>query len=140
MLQILLYRFIRDVAGAPCSVADGPKVSAPIFLAQGREFLLQPPRCPSFHPLDQIRQRLRWPILYVHVHMIFADHSLQNSYIFGITDLHQQIAAAQLDVPLQHRISVLCYPYQVRGKPRYRVPAVSVFPHRARLLSRSKRV
>ena len=140
MLQILLYRFIGDVTGTPGSVADGPEVPSPIFLPQCRVFLLQPPRCAALHPLYQVRQRLRRPILNVHVDMVFAHHSLEYSHVFRVTDLQQQLPAPQLNIALQHRVSVLCDPHQVGRKPRYRVPAMSVFPHRARLLPRSRRV
>src|SRR6185295_4831471 len=100
MLQILLYRFIRNVSGAPGSVADCPKMSTPIFLSQRGVFLLQPTRCSSLHSLNQIRQRLRGTVLDVHVHMIFADYALKNSHVFRVTYLHQQVSAAHLDVPL----------------------------------------
>ena len=136
MLQILLDRFLGDVAGTPGSVADGPKMPSPIFLAQRWIFLLQPARGTTLHPLDQVRQRLRRPILNVHVNMVFAHHSLENSHVFRVTYLDQQVSAAHLDVALQHRLAVLCDPHQVRRKPRYRVPAVSIFAHRARLLPR----
>src|SRR6185312_16760146 len=99
MLQILLYSFIRDVSGAPGSVADRPKVPTPVFLSQRGVLLLQPPRGPSFHPLDQIRQRLRRTILDLHLHMVFAYHSLENAYVLGVTYLYQQVSAAQLNVP-----------------------------------------
>jgi len=135
MLQILLHRFIGDISGTPRSVTDGPKVPSPIFLAQGWVFLLQQPRGSAFHSLYQVRQRLRWSILNMHVHVVFAYHSLENSHVFGVAYLDQQLSTSQLDVPLQHRVAVLCHPYQVGCKSRYRVPAVSVFPHRATRLS-----
>lgn len=111
MLQILLYRFIRDVPGAPRSVADRPKVPAPVFLTQRWIFLLQPARGPALHSFYQVRQRLRRPILNVHVHMIFTHHSLEYAHVFRVTYLDQQLSAPQLDVSLQHRVPVLCYPH-----------------------------
>ena len=111
--------------------------AAPSISSPGLGTLVATARGPALHPLDQVRQRLRRPILNVHVHMVFTHHSLEYAHVFCITYLDQQLAAPQLDVSLQHRVPVFCYPHQVRRQPCYRMPAVSVVAHRARLLPRS---
>ena len=86
MLQILLHRFLRDVARTPGTLPDGPEVSPPVAFLQPGILLLQDAGGAPFHPLDQIRQRPRWRVLDVHVDMIFADHALENPHVFGIAD------------------------------------------------------
>ncbi len=130
MLKILLHRLLRDVARAPRPVPDGPEVPPPVPLAQRRVFFLQPPAGAPLHPLDQVRERLRRPVLDVHVDVVFADHALQYPHLLGIADLHEQIPAPHLDVAHVHVIAVLGDPDHVRRQPRNRVPAVPVVFHR----------
>ena len=82
MLKLLLHRFFRDVARAPCTVPDCPEVSAPVSLTQRRKLLLQQPRCSTFEAFHQLRERLRRRVLDVHMHMISADHAFQDADIF----------------------------------------------------------
>ena len=114
MLKILLHRFFRDVACAPCAVPDCPEVSAPVPLAQRGELLLEQPRCPPFEAFHQVRERLRWRILDMHVDMIFADHSFQDADIFGVADLHQQLSTSNFEVALQNVVAVLGTPHDMR--------------------------
>ena len=140
MLQILLHNFIGDVARAPRSIPDCPKVPPPILLAQLRILLLHQTRRASLHPFHQIRQALRWRILDVHMHVVFAHYSFQYPHVFGVADLQQQIATPNFDIALQHRITVLRYPYDVRLQARHRVPTVPISLHRPRLLPRRRSV
>ena len=129
MLQILLYRFLRNVARAPCTVPDCPEVPAPVPLAQRRVLFLQPATGAPLHPLDQVRQRLRRRVLDVHVDMIFADYSFKYPHIFGVADLQEQVSTSDFDVTFKHVITVLRHPDDVRRQTCDRVPAVPVIFH-----------
>ena len=129
MLQILLHRFLCDVARAPCPIPDGPEVASPVPLVQSRVFLLQYAAGAPFHPFDQIRHRLRRRVLDVHVDMIFTDHSFEDADIFGVADLQEQIATSDLDVAFKHMITVLRDPDDVRRQTCDRVPAVPIIFH-----------
>jgi choline dehydrogenase-like flavoprotein len=110
-----LVPLIGNVTCTPGSVSDRPKVPPPVFLAQGRVFLLQSARCPTLHPLNQVRQRLRRRILNMHVHMVFAHHSLQYSHVFRVTDLQQQhdyISAFHLTMEL---LAFICWALDERS-------------------------
>src|SRR5437868_14673063 len=95
MLQVFLHHFFGDVAGAPSTISYCPEVPPPVPLSQVWVFLLQHPRCPSLKPFHQIRQRLRWRILDVHMDMIFTHHALENAHIFGVADLYEQVSTTQ---------------------------------------------
>ena len=47
--------------------------------------------------------------------LVFADRPFENSHIFAITDLHDQISAPHFDFTLQHMVSVFRHPYNVRA-------------------------
>ena len=129
MLQILLHRFLRDVARAPGTVPDGPEVASPVSLLQRWVFLLEQAGGAPFHPLDQIRHRLRGRILDVHVDMIFTDDPFEYPDIFGVADLQEQVSTSELDVTFKHVITVLRDPDDVRRQTCDRVPAVPVIFH-----------
>ncbi len=129
MLKILLHRLFRDITCTPRSVPYRPKVPAPVPLAQRRVLFLKPAAGAPLHPLDQVRQRLRRPVLDVHVHVVFADHTFQYPHVLDIADLHKQIPAPYLDVAHQHVVPVLSDPDDVRPQPRDGVPAVPVVSH-----------
>ncbi len=141
MLKILLHRFFRNVARAPRTVTDGPEVSPPVPLAQGRVFFLEPAARAPLHPLDQVRYGFRWRVLDVHVDVVFAHHSFENPHVLGVADLHQQIPAPHLDVTDKHLVAVLGDPHDVRRQPRHAVAAVPIlfhthdFYHRAEVCS-----
>lgn len=140
MLQILLHNLIRDVACAPRTVPDCPEVPPPLPLAQLRVLLLQQPRRAPFHPLDQVRHRLRWPILDVHVDVVFAHNALKNPHVFGVADLQEQVSTPHFDVALEHGVAVLRNPDDVCLKASDGMPAVPVISHRAGVLPRGRGV
>ena len=110
MLQILLNNFIRDFAGAPRPVADCPEVSSPISFSKLRILLLQYSRRTTFQSLDQIRDRYLRRIFNVHMNMVFAHHSAQDSHIFRITNLQKPFTTAHFDVALQNVITICALP------------------------------
>ena len=136
MLKVFLHHFFADVARAPRAIADGPEVSAPVPLAQRRIFFLQAAARAPFEPLDEVGERLRWWVLDVHMHMVFADHAFENAHVLGVADLHEQVPTAHLDVAFQHMVAVLRDPDHVRRQPRDRMPTMPVVPHRGALLAR----
>ena len=140
MLQVLLYNLICDVACAPSSVPYRPEMSPPIPLAQLRVLLLEQSRRAPLHSFDQIRHRLRRRILDMHMDVVFAHHSFEDSHIFGVTDLQKQIPAPHFNVAYKHRIAVLRYPHDVCLKASDCVPAMPVISHRGRLLPRGRGV
>ena len=138
MLQIFLHHFLGNVAGAPRSVADCPEVPAPIPLAQVRVFLLQHPRCPPLKPFHQVRQRLRRRILNVHMDVIFTHHAFEDPHVFGVTDLHEQVATAQFNVTFKDVVAVLGHPHDMGRQAGEGVAAVAVVSHWPRLLPRRR--
>ena len=129
MFQILRDHLIRDVATAPRPVADRPEVPPPLPSAQLRKLILQPPRCPPLQPLDDLADGFRWRVLDQHVDVIFADDALENADVLGVADLHDQIPATLLDLPLQDGVTVFRHPDQVDGQARDGVAAVTVVAH-----------
>ena len=129
MLKILLHRLLRDVARAPRAVAYRPEVPPPVPLAQGRILFLQPPAGAPLHPPDQVQHGFRRRVLDVHVDVVFAHHAFEDAHVLGVADLHEQVAAAHLDVAHKHVVAVLRDPYDVRRQPRRSVPAVPIVFH-----------
>jgi hypothetical protein len=72
----------------------------------------------------------------MHMDMVFANDSLENSYIFGITDLQKQVSTPNFDIALKHRVTVFRHPYDVCLKASDCVPAMPVISHRAGVLPR----
>lgn len=129
MLKILLNHFVRDISGTPRAVTSCPKVPPPISLLQMRKLLLQPARRTTFEPLDQIRQRQFRSVFNVHMNMVFAHNAFENSDIFRIANLNQQVAASNFDVALQNVVTVLCDSHNIRGQSCRRLRRLSVFFH-----------
>lgn len=135
MLKVFLHHLFADVSRAPCTITDGPEVSAPAPLPQRRIFFLQSAARAPFQPPHQLRQRLRRRILDVHVYMVFTDHALENPHILGGADLHEQVTAANLDVSCEHVIALLRAPHEMCRQPGDGVPTVPLVAHQPRLLS-----
>lgn len=114
MLQILLNNLFSNIPGAPDSITDCPEVLAPVSLLQMWILLLQHPRCPPFQSLQQITDRLRRRILDVHMHMVFADDSLQDDDVFAVANLDDQFSATPLNVAFENMVTVLRYPHDMR--------------------------
>lgn len=128
MLKVVLDHLVCDITRTarrpgPHAVADGPKVPAPVTFAQFGVFCLNPPRTAAFQTLDQITYRQRRTVVYVDVHMVFADNAFQYSNILSIADLLDQFTAPHLNVALQNRVPVLGHPHDVSRQPRHRVAA-----------------
>ena len=130
MLKVVLDHLVGNVACAPRAVADGPKVPAPVTLAQLGVLGLNPPRTPAFQTLDQVVYRQRRTVFDMNVNMVFADNAFQDPNVLSITDLLDQFTATQLNVTFQHRIPVLGHPDYVNRKPGHRVAANTlIFTH-----------
>jgi len=126
MFKVLLDHLISDVSGTPCSITYGPEVFSPVTFWEIRKFFLEFSGCGSFEFLSKIRDWETWWILNVHMDMIFAYDPRKDSYILCITDLHDQFSTTRLDFSLQHTVTIFRYPYDVYGKSRERVRAMSV--------------
>ena len=140
MLQILLHNFIRDIACAPGSVPDCPEMPPPIPLAQLRVLLLQQSRRAPLHPLDQIRHRLRRPVLDMHVDMVFAHNAFEYPHIFGVADLQEQVSTPNFDIAYKHGVAILRHPNDVCLKASDAMSAMAVISHRGRILPRGRGV
>ena len=132
MLQVLSDHFFCDVARAPHSVPDGPEMSPPVLLPKLRELFLESARASALQPLDQVTDGLRRRILYEHVDVVFADHTLKYANIFSISDLNDQLTTPLLDIALEHVVAVLGDPDQVCREPGNCMTAVSLFSHLGR--------
>ena len=136
MFQILLHHFICYVSGTPGSIPDCPKMIAPISLLQVWKFRLQQARRATFQTFDQIRESQFRRIFNVHMNMVFAYYSRQNSNIFGIANLYQQISATNFYLAFQNVIAIFCHPNDMYGQSCNRVMTVPVIFHLPRFLHR----
>ncbi len=89
MFQILLHHFIGDIAATPRAVADCPEMIAPVSLFQAWKLCLQKARSASLQAFDQIGKRQLRRIFDVHMNVVTADDTRQNTNIFGIANLNQ---------------------------------------------------
>ena len=129
MFQILFDHFVRDVARRPRAVSDCPKMIAPISLFQIWKFRLKQPRCATFQTLYQIRQSHLRRIFDVHMNVVFTDHARQNTDIFGIANLHEQITTSNFYIAFKDVIAIFCSPNKMNRQSRDCVMPVSVFFH-----------
>jgi hypothetical protein len=67
--------------------------------------------------------------------MVFAHHSFEYPYIFGIADLNEQVSTPHFDVTLKHVVAILSRPYQVRRQSGDGMMTVSVLFHATALLA-----
>ena len=130
MLQIFGDHLIRDVAAAPRPVADGPEMPSPILFFELGKLFLQPPGRAAFEPSHYFTDGFRRGILHQHMHVVATDNPFEDTNIFSITDLHQQIATPLLDVALQNGKPILRDPHNMHGQTRNRVGIMPIFAHR----------
>lgn len=135
MLKVFLHHLFRDVARAPCSIPDCPEVLPPILFPEAGVFFLKTAAGSPFHPLEQIRQRFRRCILDMHGDVVCAHYSFENSHVFGVADLHEQVPTPDFDVACQHMVTILRDPDDMCRQPRNCMTAVPVLCHQARLLA-----
>ncbi len=121
MLKVFLHHLVGNIARAPYSISNGPKVTAPVLLGKLREFLLKTARRPSLEAFHQVTHLLRGMVLDMYVHMVLAYDTHKHPYIFRITVLLDKITASGLDIALENLVSIFGDPYYVGGHPRYRV-------------------
>lgn len=126
MLKVILDHLVGDIARAPYSVTNGPKVPAPVLLGKHREFLLKSARRPSLEAFHQVAHLLGRTVLDMYMYMILTYNALKNPYIFRITDLLDKISAPDLDIPLENVVSIFGDPNYVGGQPRYRMARPSL--------------
>ena len=65
----------------------------------------------------------------MHMHMVFTDYPFQDSHIFRITDLDDQISTPHFDFSLEHMVSVFRYPNYVCRESRNAVAVVAILLH-----------
>ena len=134
VLKIFLYHFIRYVSRTPNPISDSPKMPAPISFRKFWIFLLQPSRCPSFQPFNNVTYVQRGTILNMDMYMIPANNPFKYFNILCITNLLNKIATPLLDVSFQNFIPIFCNPNYVCSKPRYSVTTNTlIFTHNVKL-------
>ena len=107
MLQILVQDCLGDLAGAPGSVANTPEVPASIALLQRGILLQELAGTTAFETSDDLTDGMLRRIRQMQMHVIAADDALDDAHVEGITDLLDQVSAAQLDLAPEYAISVL---------------------------------
>jgi len=107
MLKVLLDDVIGDVASTPSTVANSPEVFAPVAFLEFREFLLDQSGGTTFQSLHEFTDGESGWVFYMHVDMVFAHYSFENSNVFGVTNLHDERATAMLNISLEDWVAVL---------------------------------
>ena len=133
VFKIFLNHFICDVACTPNSVADTPKMVAPITFPKIRKFFLKASGRPSFHSFDKIAYGLGRSVFNMDVNMVFAYDPFKYMHIFRITDLLDQIPTSYLNVTLENMISIFCNPNYMCSKTRNGVTHTSLFFHKPKI-------
>ncbi len=116
MLQIRLHHLLCHIPRTPRPISSAPKMPSPIPLLQMRVFLLQPSRCPPFHPLLKVTDRQLRRVLHVHVDVIFAHDATQDTDVLSLADLNQQLSAAWFEFTHQDVISIFGCPHDMHGQ------------------------
>lgn len=119
MFEIFIDHLVGDIARAPYSIAYRPKVTAPVFLAKGGEFLLKATGRPSLKPFHKVAQLLRRTVPDMYVDMVLTYGSLKDAHVLRITDLLDKVAAPDLHIALENVVSIFRDPYDMRRQPRY---------------------
>ena len=107
MLQILVDDLIGDLAGAPRTIANTPKMTPSVPLLQRGILLQELARTATLDAPDDLTDGVLGRIRQMQVHMIATDDALDDSYVKGITDLSDQVSAAHLDLAPECAVSVL---------------------------------
>ncbi len=129
MFQILFDHFIGDFARRPGAISDCPKMIAPISLLQTWKLRLKKARGATFQTFDQIRKSYFGCVFDVHMNVVFRDYTAQDTNIFRVANLDEQITTANLYVPFKDVVAILCCPNQVNGQPRNCVMPVPILFH-----------
>ena len=98
MLQIRIHDLVGDLARAPGSIANTPKMTPSVPLLQRRILLQELAGTTAFDPPNDLTDRMLRPIRQMQMHVIATDHALYDPNVEGITDLPNQVPAAQLDL------------------------------------------
>ena len=65
----------------------------------------------------------------MHMHMVFAHHSFQDAHVFGVADLHDEVAASDFDLALQDVLAVLRHPDDVRRESGDAMAVMAILLH-----------
>ena len=139
MFQILLHHFFRYISTAPRPISHTPEVPSPVPFLKVRVFPLQLPRALPFHMFDQLTDCQRRRVFHMHVDMIRAHHTLQNSDILCITNLNQQLSTSWLYLAYQNVIPIFRGPHEMHGEPADRMASNPVAFHSSNLAVPSRR-
>lgn len=124
--DVLVDHIFSHVPCAPSAVANGPEVSAPVFLPKMREFILEEAGCSSLEALHDLRDgKFGW-IFDVHVHMVGAHRSLEDADVFRIAGLDQELSAALLHLPFENVVAIFGDPDHMDSETREGMAAMPV--------------
>ena len=107
MLQVLIHDLVGDLARAPGSIANTPKMTPSVPLLQRRILLQELAGTTAFDPTNELTDRMLRRIRQMQVHVIATDHALDDPNVEGITHLPNQVPVAQLDLASKYPVSVL---------------------------------
>ena len=102
---------------------------APVSLLQIWKLRLKKARGATFQTFYQIRKCQFRRIFDVHMNVVFRDDTAQDTNIFGITNLDEQIAATTLYIAFKDVIAILCCPNQMNGQTSNCVMSVPILFH-----------
>ena len=105
MLQILVHDLVGDLAGAPGSVANTPKMTPSVALLRRGILLQKFAGTPTFDPTNHLTDRMLRRIRQMQMYMIATDDALDDANVEGITYLPNQVPATQLDLSPKHAIA-----------------------------------
>ena len=107
MLQIRVHDLLGDRPGAPSSIANTPKMPPSVALLQRGILLQKLAGTTAFDAPHDLTDCVLGRIRQMQMHVIATDHTLDDAYVEGITDLPNQVPATQLDLASQYAVSVL---------------------------------
>ncbi len=107
MLQILIHELVGDLARAPGSIANTPKMTPSVALLQRRILLQQLAGTTTFDPPNDLTDRMLRRIRQMKMNVIATDYALYDPNVEDITHLPNQVPAAHLDLASEYAVSVL---------------------------------
>ena len=107
MLQILVHHRVGNLASAPSSIANTPKMTPSVTLLQRGILLQELAGTATLDPAHDLTDGVLGRIRQMQVHVIAADDPLDDAHVEGITDLSNQVSAAHLDLASEYAVSVL---------------------------------
>ncbi len=126
MFDVLIDHLFGDVSRAPCPIANGPEVPAPVALLEVREFILKMMRCSAFEALHDAGYGKTRRIFDVHVDVVAPHGSFENADVFTITHLDEELPASFLHFSREDVVTVLCDPDQMDGQSSDRMATVAI--------------